>query len=359
MANSASWSILPPDDQQYQALRSYFSSEFHRWRVSCAVATTAPRDDLSYPPPQSQFSNWDDPAEVAQRAEAEATELEAKISDHLHQMFAHWTLLSTQKRSEIWTLELARSVGRKSEEVQRLKKEKELSQQENAHLKLQIDELGRLQHPREFKMAPPSTIPVESKLMSEAGEMGLKHTGIGWSIIDRSVHIDTAIERAIGRWKGVVKEARGAGPNSAGMAGQRSLSGESPSNPTPIQTQTPNQNHVQSPAQQRHPHHLSPTKPNPLSDSNSNANLNSNMNHTMTNGTDDIGSDQDADADADMEEDDSFVEMTDVVHGRAPEAQMAQAANFRLSNSGNERRDPSMEGLENQTCVAGYVRIGA
>jgi hypothetical protein len=257
-------------------------------------------------------------------------------------------------------LELARSVGRKSEEAQRLKKEKELSQQQTAHLKLQVDELSRLQHPREFRLAPPTTIPLEGKLMAEAGEMGLKYTGIGWNLIDRNMHVDEAIERAIGRWKGVVKEARGAGPNSGGMSGQRSLSGESSSTPVSnhSQIQPPNHTPTQS---QRQPHHLSPTKPNPLSNSHSNSNLNSNMNHTttMTNGTDDIGSDQDADADADMEEDDSFVEMTDVGHGRAPEAQMAQAANFRLSNGGNEQRNPSVDGLENQTCIAGYVRIGA
>ena len=80
-------------------------------------------------------------------------------------------------------------------------------------------------------------------------------------------------------------------------------------------------------------------------------------NTTMANDTDDIGSDQDADADADMEEDDSFVEMTDVGHGRAPEAPITQAANFRLSNG--EQRNTGIDGLENQSCVAGYVRIGA
>ena len=242
-------------------------------------------------------------------------------------------------------------MGRKSEEVQRLKREKELSQQETAHLKLQVDELSRLQHPREFKLAPPSTIPFDSKLMAEVGEIGVRQTGIGWNLIDRNVHLDTAIERAIGRWKGVVKEARGAGPNAGGMAAQRSLSGESS---TPLQTQT----QIHTPSQPQQHHHLSPTKLNPLSNSNVNANANSNMmNTTITNGTGDLGSDQDADADADMEEDDSFVEMTDVGR-RAPEAPIATAANFRLSNGG-EQRNTGMDGLENQTCVGGYVRINA
>jgi hypothetical protein len=83
------------------------------------------------------------------------------------------------------------------------------------------------------------------------------------------------------------------------------------------------------------------------------------MNNTpMTNGTDDLGSDQDADADADMEEDDSYVEMTDV-RRRVPEAPMAQAANLRLRNGTSEESRSEMDGFQNQTCVGGYVRIGA
>ena len=85
---------------------------------------------------------------------------------------------------------------------------------------------------------------------------------------------------------------------------------------------------------------------------------------TMTNGTD-MGSDQDADADADMEEDEAFVEMIDTPQSgslRVPEAPMTQAANFRLTNGTSGQSSAGhggMEGLENQTCVQGYVRIGA
>ncbi|KAG0645785.1 hypothetical protein D0Z07_8063 [Hyphodiscus hymeniophilus] len=342
LPNTSSWSVLPPDDQQYQALRAHFSSEFRKWRVSCAIATTTLPDDLSYPPP-NLFSNFDDPTDIAQQAEADATDLEAKISDHLHQMFAHWTSLSIQKRSEIWTLELARSVGRKSSEVQRLKREKELSQQETAHLKLQIDEVSRLQHPREFRLNPPSTTPIDSRVMAVAGEMGVKDSSVGFNLVDRNEPLDQTVLRAIGRWKGIVKEARGAGPNSAGMAAQRSLSGELQAPPQPSQNRTP---------RQQNGHHISPTKHNQPS----NPNLNGTTNNPMMNGTEDLGSDEDADADADMEEDDSFVETE--VGRRAPEAQMAHGATFRLSNGASEQRT-GMDGLENTTCVAGYVRIGA
>ena len=387
--DSTSWSILPPDDQQYQALRSHFSSEFHRWRVSCAIATTTSPDDFSYPPPPTLFTPFHDPAEIAQGAEAAATDLEAKISDHLHQVFAHWTSLSPEKRTEIWTIELARSVGRKAEEVQRLKREKDLSQQETAHLKLQVDELSRLQHPREFGLVSPSTLPFDAKVLAEVWEMGLRQTGIGFSVTDRNEHLDKTIERAIGRWKGVVREARGAGPSSGGLAAQRWLSGPS-SAPAKIQAQTqtvtPTLNHTPTQPQHHHHHIPSPTKPDPPPNSTSNSNSNTHpqphssskfsvngnsiMNSTLsiTNLTHEPVSDADADADADMVEVDRFVEMNSSgggggSGGEARKASASALAGFRLSNgnsSSSEREQKmGMEGLEGQSCVAGYLRIGA
>ena len=174
------------------------------------------------------------------------------------------------------------------------------------------------------------------------GEMGVNKKGVGWDLVDRNQHIDTVIERAIGRWKGIVKGAREGG----GMAAQRSLSGES----APASAVSTSASKMITNATNNNP--------------NQNHNTNMNMNHTTSanqaNGTDAIGSDQDADADADMEEDDSYVEMTDAA--RAPEAPMG--ANFRLSNgNGNANNQPGgglrMEGMENQTIVQGYVRIGA
>ena len=351
-----SWSILPPDERQYKALQSHFASEFQRWRVSCQIATTVPRDDLSYPPPASLFGlNFDDPSEQAQRAEASASELESKVSEHLHSAFAHWSSLGPSKRSEIWTLELARSVGRKSEENQKIKKEKEFAIQEKEHLKSQVDELSRLQHPREFKIVPPSTVPIDGDFMAHIAQLGMTASSVGFSPMDRSVHLDTAIERVIGRWKVVVREARGGG----GMAGQRSLSGDSttsaslpPPLPSANSTSTPisstnNASTVQTPT-------INMTMDQP-----------ERTNSTLTDNTmdaDAMGSDADADADADMEEDDSFVEMSD-----AP--QSTPATNFRLANgnassnasggngNGGAQQGNRMSGMGE--VVQGYVRIGA
>jgi len=267
-------------------------------------------------------------------------------------------------------LEFARSVGKKSEEIQKLKKDKELNLQETAHLKQQVDELSRLQHPREFRLVSPTTVGLNGEVMTELGELGLKLSGnsVGFDLMDRHVHLDTAIERVVGRWKTVVKEARG-GANG-GMASQRSLSGESApptsstsQHPQPTQNQNqqqgqthqriapapPQQNHNQQNHIQNHHH-----SPNGTQNQNQNQNQNHNIqqNHQQpppiqTNGLDsDQDADADADADADMEDDDSFVEMND-----------APAAKFRLTN-GN-RNATTMEGLEHGQVVQGYVRIGA
>jgi hypothetical protein len=234
-----------------------------------------------------------------------------------------------------------------------LKKDKDYSQQEISHLKLQVDELSRLQHPREFRLSRPETIPFDSKIVSMLGEKSsMERVYVGWNIMDRNIHIDAVVERAIGRWKNVVKEARIGRPGSAGkLSGQLSLTGE----PIP----------AHSPVQQK-----------PVSvDHGTNPNGANQGGVQMTNDPDATGNDPDADADADadMEEDD-FVEMSNapLASGQGgPDGTLAQAANFRLANGfgsstphqqqqgTNGRRGPVMEGMENQTCVGGYVRIGA
>ncbi|KAH7346308.1 hypothetical protein BKA65DRAFT_274538 [Rhexocercosporidium sp. MPI-PUGE-AT-0058] len=365
--STTSWSILPPDETQYHALVEHFSSAFHSWHLSVAIASTAPTEDLSYPPPE-MFSGHEDPSEIAKRAETTATELEAKISQHLHNVYTHWISLPQAKRSEIWTLELARGVSRKSEEIDKLKKERDFHKQETAHMKQQVDELSRLQHPREFKLQPPSTIPLDAPLMNNLAEMGLTEPSKGFSLLDRHVHLDVLIDRVIGRWRGVVREARGNG-NVGGMAAQRSLSGgssHSASLPPLVQSQSQNHNHSQSQAQS-HAHSQPPlqvqtqqpqqaptiTTPQPTPTiAMDSSNLISPSNHDM----DGMGSDADADADADMDDDDSYVDMN--VNDTMPPQN--SSAGFRLSNNGNGDRGLStgMEGLENQV-VQGYVRIGA
>lgn len=335
---------------------------------------------MSYPPPHPEYDDLiDDPAEVARRAESEASGLELRVSEHLHAVFAHWNSLTHSKRQEIWILEMARSLGRQSEEIQNLKKERDFSQQETRHLKIQVDELSRLQHPREFKLVSPTTMPLDAESMSKLGELGLSRKFVGHDMTSVNLHLDTAIDRAIGRWKIVVKEARGSG-NS--LSAQRSLSGEcapqnsalgpsqqtlaparTPVTPNPPQPQNHNQNQ-----NQNHINNAPNNVSNNISKNISNHNLSmSNTNNnlpiqvqvtdlTSQSNDDDMGSDEDADADMD----DEYMEMNDIPQqNRAPEAPMAQTSNFRLPNgNGQNNNGRGLEVLDNQV-VQGYVRIGA
>lgn len=331
-----SWSLLPPEEPQYQVLRAHFTSCFQRYRLSLAMATTAPRDDLSYPPIQNA-AMAPDPSGL----ERAAANLESQIIQHIHAVFSAWTALPSQKRSELWTLSLARSIALKSTEINKLKNEKELAVQEATHLKQQVDELSRLQHPREFKISPPVTVPISTELIHYLGEMGRSGgmQSIGYNIRDREVHLDAVVERAIGRWRGVVKEARQP-PGSAskmnngslstgGMRNQRSLSGESAvTNEPPPSIQLNDKEHEPE--------------------------------RTNGDGAGSVGSDQDADADME-EEDASFVEMTDAPPVRDTGFRMANG-NSNTADNG-DREDGrggrgGMDGLEGQV-VQGYVRIGA
>jgi hypothetical protein len=253
-------------------------------------------------------------------------------------------------------------VGRKSEELKKIKKEKEFAIQEIEHLKSQVDELSRLQHPREFKIVPPSTVPIDGEFMANLAQLGMTASSIGFSPMDRSVHLDAVIERVIGRWKVVVREARGGG----GLAGQRSLSGDSTTSATlPPPLSLPSANSTSTPISSAN--NASTVQTPTISMS---MDQPERTNSTLTDNTmdaDAMGSDADADADADMEEDDSFVEMSDAPQSQPP------AANFRLANgntnsgtngnggngngSGNGQQANMMTGMGE--VVQGYVRIGA
>jgi hypothetical protein len=245
-------------------------------------------------------------------------------------------------------LELARSIGRKSEENKKLRKEKEFAQQEIEHLKQQVDELSRLQHPREFKIVPPNTVPIDGDFMAHLGQLGVTAQSIGFDLMDRNENLDTMIERVIARWKVVVREARGGG----GMAGQRSLSGDSSSALLPAppsagnSTSTPNNTNTnQTPT-------INMTLDQPQQPERTNS--------TATDNTmDAIGSDADADADADMEEDDSFVEMSDAPQPPTTNFRLANGTSTSNSNpnSGNGQQGGRITGMGE--VVQGYVRIGA
>ncbi|KAL7621897.1 hypothetical protein AAE478_007397 [Parahypoxylon ruwenzoriense] len=299
-----SWSIQPPAQKQYEALKTYFQEEFRKWRVACSTATTASNDELTYPPSDTHIPR--DVREGVKKAEEAAATLEAQVNEHLQSAYHVWEQLPAQRRTELWGLELARSVGRKQKDVEKLKENQHTLKQENANLKAQIEHLNRLQQPREFRILPPTTFPIEQSLLAYLLDMGAKgRQGVGLHIEDRHVDLDTIVSRAIDRWKTVIVSSR-----VPGMAGQRALDQATPtptsatSNLAPI---PPSQSQI--PSQQQPQQRSIPTT----------ANAQPNDSQPVTAAVvvpsasieNDENSDQDADAE--MEDDESFTPITPVI----------------------------------------------
>ncbi|KAJ9420927.1 hypothetical protein QL093DRAFT_2344229 [Fusarium oxysporum] len=275
---STSWSVQSPGHREYEALRTYFAGEFKAWKVTCASATTAVMDEFKYPP--STNNNFRNPRG-------------AQIDEHLQSAYAVWETLPIQRQQELWILELARGVGRKHKEAEKMKEKQHRLKQENANLKSQIEQLNKLQQPKEFRLAPPVTIPLERELLSLSYEQ--------------------AVKGGRARWKSVIASSRA---NAAGMNAQRTLEQASQNQasspavngtqPTP-QIQTPSQPHFQ--AQQQQQQHQ-PQRPQ-LAKRQSTTSINGAPSEhattsASTTGPSSIAEASDQDADAEMEDDDSF-----------------------------------------------------
>ncbi|SPQ23250.1 74d09585-04cc-4be3-9945-885e61176121 [Thermothielavioides terrestris] len=220
-ATPTSWSILPPGRSQLEALHAYFREEFRKWKIACTGATTAVIEELTYPPPLHP-GRTDIKAEVL-KAEKTAEKMEKHVYDHLEATYSIWNGLAPEQREQLWRLELARGVGRKQKEVEKLKQVQHFLSQENASLKMQVEQLTRLQQPREFKIAPPSTVYFDEKLVAHVLEQGVSRSrkdSVGFDIADRHSDLGTLVSSVIGRWKNVVVAARSA---SSGLKTQLRL----------------------------------------------------------------------------------------------------------------------------------------
>lgn len=306
---STSWSIQPPAQKQYDALRGYFQEEFRKWRVACATATTVTTDDLTYPPSQAQITQ--DLQENVRKAEQAAAALEKQVDEHLHSTYHVWEQLTPQRKSELWGLELARGVGRRQKEVEKMKESTRLLEQERTNLKTQIEQLNRLQQPREFRIVPPATIPIEDSLIAYWLDLAAKgHQGVGLNIDDRHVDLNTLVSRAIERWKAVIVSSR-----ASGMMTQRTLDQTTPI-PTPTSatatpTPAPQNKQPKPPGQATHQPRDTPVATNNTGESRHMPNPSavpataaSTVATATTSTAEEDNSDQDADAE--MDEDDQF-----------------------------------------------------
>ncbi|KAM5346599.1 hypothetical protein ACJ41O_009604 [Fusarium nematophilum] len=339
---STSWSVQSPGQREFDALQAYFKEEFQAWKVTCASATTTVIEEFTYPPSTGAFR---DAREAVRKAEKTAEQLEAQVDEHLQSAYAVWETLPLQRQQELWVLELARGVGRKQKDAEKMKREQHKLKQENANLKSQIEHLNKLQQPREFKIATPINVPMERELISATYEQAVKGgKGVGFALEDAHVDLSTIVSRSIERWKNVIASTRA---NNSGMNAQRPLeqSNQGPGGPTingtqppTPQIQTPAQPQIQTPqqvqpqSQPQHQHQQLSQQPQQrpqltkrLSTTSTNGVPSEPTVHSAsTTGPPSIEETSDQDADAEMEDDDSFAIMnTSPVKPQPPIQQQA------------------------------------
>ncbi|KAH8666277.1 hypothetical protein BX600DRAFT_511224 [Xylariales sp. PMI_506] len=331
---STSWSIQPPAQKQYDALCTFFQEEFRKWRVTCAAATTALSEELNYPPSQTQRPV--DAKENVKKAEKTAAALEKQVNEHLQSTYQVWEQLPASRQQELWTLELARGIGRRQKELESVKEMQHSFKQENANLKSQIDQLNRLQQPREFRIMTPGTIPFDQSFVSYLLEQGVTkgQQAVALNTDDRHVDLNTLVGRAIERWKKVIVSSR-----VSGMSAQRPLE-QTPTVPAPAPTSgntssAPESNHATPtpavPPQPKAPSHQQ-AQPRQVSTTTTGA---PKVSHTATVAATTTSTataspsvahedNSDEDADAEMEDDDSFAPLATQVIANASEQQQQQ-----------------------------------
>ncbi|TQV98165.1 hypothetical protein V2A60_006161 [Cordyceps javanica] len=328
-ATSTSWSVQSPGQREFTALEAYFDEAFKAWKITCASATTAVTEELIMLPTGKSAWNVRDAVQKAERA---AVTLEKQVTEHLQSAFAAWQSLPEQRRNELWVLELARGVGRKQKDLDKGKDEQHRLRQENTNLKSQIDQLNRLQQPREFKLLSPTTFHVDRDLIAKAYGAGVRGAkSIGFDVEDRQFDLATVVARSIGRWKSVITSSR---VSSSGMSAQKPL--EPPESPAASGSAVSPAQSQQTRSQKAS---VSETTPQPgplqekrLSVASTNDQESEQMTQSATNTappsvaeTSDHDADADEDADAEMEDDDSFAMMS-ASPMKQPQAPMQQQA---------------------------------
>lgn len=212
IASPNSWSVEPPDYTQRDALVNHFQGEFKRWRLSTMIAERRESEE------STESNDYTAAYQEQSRVQEEA------IMSHIKAAFAHWNTLAAATRVAHWRLELARSIGRKASLLKQMKENQLFLAQENAHLRAQVEQLSRLQSPREFRISGPKTYPISPETMHNINEIGLMGAAFGFELSERKEDMSALISKAIARWKAVVQSSRG-------MPGQKRLD---PMNPQEV-----------------------------------------------------------------------------------------------------------------------------
>ncbi|KAK1827707.1 hypothetical protein QBC39DRAFT_361189 [Podospora conica] len=273
-----SWSLRPPGLQQLEALRRYFEKEFRGWKAACVATASATSAELASPSPLSPRSDGQD---AIRRAEKVVQETESLVYEHLQGTFDVWAAISPEQRAEVWILELARSVVRKQREAKELKQSQQNLEQENANLKLQLEQQRRSLLPAEFNITPPTTILFDPTVASQLRDKYSAKGACSPGLYDSTSDINAAVSGAVDKWRRAVVSARAVGlglqyqrPLGVPATGNTHTAGAA-SSTTPTtagfhmeRTQSPNEAGPQGRTLPRHPQRLlSPLQPRRTSES--------------------------------------------------------------------------------------------
>ncbi|ODA82381.1 hypothetical protein RJ55_00888 [Drechmeria coniospora] len=201
---STSWSVQFPGQREFGAMKSYFRDELRYWKAARASAAAAAVDETS-------ANAQKETQEAVKRLEKIAGNLETQIEEHLQSAYAVWASLPAQRQQELWILELARGVGRKHKEAEMGKELQHTLQQENAKLKMQLEQVHRLrQQQGELHVRSSTGASLDRDLLVSAYEQAVKQGKviIGFDMEDRNADLGTVVSNSIERWKNVISMTR-------------------------------------------------------------------------------------------------------------------------------------------------------
>lgn len=173
------YNLDPPGQPQLERLQQQVRTHVNLWRQQHQPGSQDESDKLQMAAFQHE--------EMAQR--------------HVELAMNQWMRLSEEQRRNDWQLELMRALARQSSKREEAETQLARTQQENNSLKVQLHQLSRLQFPREFMLAPPSTSFISRETMKDI-QRGIK---VGTPNKDASAGEEWDFDQIVGKWKRIVQ----------------------------------------------------------------------------------------------------------------------------------------------------------
>lgn len=195
-----SWAVHPPGDRELNALRECFNRRFgacHATHIALAADDMGTVSEFSTNKPDN---DGDGATESGQGSEMLVTTMER----HLQSAYAAWVALPTQKRQDLWVLELAREAGRRQKDFDNLMKERNQMKQEIAGLRVQINKSNHAQQREESQLPASGTMPVDLDLIAQAYKHGAKD-GLEVDLKDPCSGVNAMAANFIKKWDDVTK----------------------------------------------------------------------------------------------------------------------------------------------------------